>query len=771
MSMALEGMRVIDLSSGIAGPIAAMLLADFGADVVKVEPPCGDPARALPGFVVWNRNKRGIVVDTSSAAGRGRLDEFLAGADVCVVSQPRAPSPQTASYSDPERLSATYPHLVVLHTPPYTPAEVPWAGGAESPALLNAYAGPACRQSSFSGAPVDLVYPISLYVQGQWAAAAAVAALIERERSGFGQVVSVAGIHGVMVSCVGQLNIVPTQQPLTTDVGPGGRHPCYSTYQCQDGRWLFMAALTPKFQINAFKVLGVGNVFADERIRGVPARILLPENRGWVRQLLSDAFRTRPRDEWLALLEQGDCPAGPMGERDVWLDHPQVQANDLRAEVDDPERGRVVMPGLPLVLTKTPGRIRASAPRLGQHDATASAWQPRTIPAGVAPKASRGPLAGYRVLDLGTILAGPYAGALLAELGADVVKVETPAGDAFREAGFVYNRGQRGLAIDLTSAAARQAFYALARRADAVVDNSRLGVLERLQVDYQSLARVNPNIVTMSVTGFGLQGELASKPGFDPVLQAMSGMMTAQGGDSDPVLFTIPVNDIAAATMVVLGVCLGLFHRARTGVGQRVWTSLVGCSAMMQSGELVRFAGRPPAARGGRDCVGPSALDRFYQVRDGWLRLQAADPAALCSAGLLDNRLALSTDAELAAALGETLASKSLTEALACLTAAGVPAAAARMPADLPTDPALDELEIFATQHMQDGTAYYTTNRYARFSRTEERVVFQTPGLGEHSRQVLTEAGVSSSEIEALIESGVVKEGEPFRVAAIQMYR
>src|SRR2546425_11971627 len=155
----------------------------------------------------------------------------------------------------------------------------------------------------------------------------------------------------------------------------------------------------------------------------------------------------------------------------------------------------------------------------------------------------------------------------------------------------------------------------------------------------------------MSVTGFGEHGPFATKPGFDPVLQAISGMMPAQGGDSDPVLFTIPVNDIAAATLSVLGVCLGVFHRTRTGVGQRVWTSLAGCAAMLQSGELVRFAGRAPAIRGGRDFAGPSALDRFYRVADGWLRLQAADIDRLRVAGVLPMDLSVGSDAELSHAL------------------------------------------------------------------------------------------------------------------------
>ena len=769
MSSALEGIRVVDLSSGVAGPMAAMLLADFGANVVKIEPPGGDPARVLPGFAVWNRNKRSVVLDQHHTDDRRRLAAFLAGADVCVVSQPRAGLARTQL--DPDTVCVTYPGLIFVHMPADTLLDTSWAGGLESHPLLSASAGSACRQTSFDGGPVDLVYPIPLYVQGMWAAAATVAALIERERSGFGQVVGVSGVHGVMVSCCSQFNVVPTQQQIPTDVGPGGRNPCYTTYQGQDGRWLFLAALTPKFQINAFRVLGIENVHADLRIGGVPARMALPENRGWVRKLLADAFRTRPRDEWLSLLEQGDCPAGPLGERDMWLDHPQIQANGLRVELDDPERGQVVMPGAPVVMTRTPSRVCTPAPSLGQHDADVRPWPPRPLPTGQPADSGRGPLAGVRVLDLGTILAGPYAGALLTELGADVVKVEAPAGDPFREPGFLFNRGMRGLAIDLSSTAARAGFYALVRGADAVLDNARLGVLERLKIDYATLSEVNPSIITMSVNGFGEQGPYARKPGFDPVLQAMSGMMTAQGGDSDPVLFTIPVNDIAAATLSVLGVCLGLFHRLRAGMGQRVWTSLAGCAAMLQSGELVRFAGRPPAIRGGRDFAGPSALDRFYRVADGWLRLQAPDSDCLRTAGLLAAHVSADSDVELCAALTQALADQSLAEVLERLTAAGIPAAPVRTPLQLATDPAVQELGLFAMHHLQDGTPYFAGARYARFSRTEEQAVFEAPGLGEHSRAVLAEAGLSSTEIDQLIATGVVKQGTPFRVVAIMNYR
>jgi crotonobetainyl-CoA:carnitine CoA-transferase CaiB-like acyl-CoA transferase len=248
-----------------------------------------------------------------------------------------------------------------------------------------------------------------------------------------------------------------------------------------------------------------------------------------------------------------------------------VEAIGMRVELEDPERGQVVTPGNPLTLTRSPNVLARPPPSLGQDDPE---WPPLPDPAADSdPAAGSGPIYGCRVLDLGTILAGPFAGCLLAELGADVVKVEPPAGDSFRDLGFTYNRGMRSLAIDLRDPRGREAFLELVRRSDVVIDNYRLGVLDRLGIDHAVLERVRPGIVTVSITGYGESGPMSREPGFDPILQALSGMMTAQGGGGEPVFHTIAVNDVAAAAMTVLGVCLALVHRGRTerasGSGRR----------------------------------------------------------------------------------------------------------------------------------------------------------------------------------------------------------
>jgi crotonobetainyl-CoA:carnitine CoA-transferase CaiB-like acyl-CoA transferase len=370
------------------------------------------------------------------------------------------------------------------------------------------------------------------------------------------------------------------------------------------------------------------------------------------------------------------------------------------------------------------------------------------------------------VLDLGTILAGPYAGNLLAGLGADVVKVEAPAGDAFRETGFVYNRGMRGLAIDLSRPAGQQAFHELVKTVDIVIDNSRGGVSQRLRFDYATLAEVNPNIITLSIAGFGERGPFSHKPAFDPVLQAMSGMMTAQGGDSDPGFYTIPVNDVAAAVTTVLGVCLALYHRGQSGEGQRTWTSLVASSLTMQSGELVRYEGRPAAQRGGRDFAGPSPEQQFYPVSDGWVRVQAPTLAALGQAlGLAG---AAQADAD---AIASALADSSRAAVLERLNGAGIPATPARHTAEVVHDPAIKSIELLEEHRFPDGRPYLVPHRYARFSRTEQAPLADAPGVGEHSREVLAEAGLSVEAIDALAQERVVIEGAPFVLTELINYR
>jgi crotonobetainyl-CoA:carnitine CoA-transferase CaiB-like acyl-CoA transferase len=766
---ALEGFRVVELTTGIAGPIVGMFLADFGAEVIKVEPPDGDPARSDPGFAVWNRGKKSVVADPADEGRRSWLAGLIAGADVLVVSDESL----LAAYglSQPGLLRDC-PRLVVTQTPVY-PGGAPWFGGRESHGLLSAAVGVAWRQSSYDGGPVESVARFLLQVHGVWATVATVAALLERERSGFGQLVRVTGANAAMEANVGSYSIDPARPDPPTNIGPGGRHPTYTRFEAGDGKWLASGALGAKFERQLLEVLGLTWMLDEERMGGRVENLIQPDNILWALEQTARAFKSKDRDEWLDIMTGLGIPNGPMADRQDWLDHDQVRGIGMRAEVDDPERGPVVMPGVPVNLTGSPGRVHGPAPALGQHDGSVAERAPAPAPDGPAPL-SNGPLTGFRILDMGTFVAGPYAGSLLSELGADVIKVEPLGGDPFRGPGFVFNRGMRSLAMNLAVPEGVAAFRRLAAASDVVVESMRPGVTAKLGIDYEALTRVHPAAITVSLSAYGEGGPLSGRGGVDMVLQAMSGMMSAQGGDSEPVANTIAIIDVTTGAMLALSTCLALLYRQRTGQGQRVWCSLAGTATYLQSGEIVRFEGRAPSLTGGRDFLGRDPLDRYYQTSDGWIRVQAAPSSpvsadSLAAAGLDVDPAAFGADP--AGALGAALAGLTSDEAAQRLTAARVPAVPARRISSVVRDPQLLMSEFSHIREAADGSTFVTPGRYAAFSRTPRSGVLLSPGVGEHARQALAGAGLSPAEIEELISSGVVQAGEPMPQSLPTAYR
>ena len=754
---ALGGLRVLDLSGTIASCVAGMLFGDHGCEVVHLKPRNWRSAGELPGEVVWHRNKVCSQVDWDSSDSVEVVRQLLRGADVCITSD--APTCTMLGLDE-----AAPARLVHLHMPSGVALET---GGLDVDNLIAATAGVALRQCSFGGGAIDLVTPYVSYEQGLWAATAAIAALVEREKSGYGQRVLVDGLHGSIVANIATLVIDPAAPPIATAVGPGGPHPAYTSYRCADGRWLFLAAPTPKFQQTTFQVLGVSQIWTDPRINGDFTNVHHPDNRDWVRRLLADAFASAPSKHWLAQLEAADVPAGLVGRTQDWLQDPQLQAVGHRRIMNDPVHGEAVVPGALVELEDTPAREPAprrfvDLPRLPQ-------WAGQPQPARPQPAASgRGPLDGIRVLNLGAMLAGPYAGMLLAELGADVVKVEPRGGDVFRRIGGHYNRGMRSLEVDLRNAAGHAAFMALVRASDVVIDNYRLGVLERLGIAHASLSAVKPDVISVSITGFGKTGPMAFRPAFDPLIQATSGMQQAQGGDADPVFIGIAVNDVATGCAAALAACVALYYRARTGRGQNACTSLAAASTFMQSGELVQYAQRPPHRVGGRDYAGPSVLDRYYRTADGYVRVVASGLQQFVGAGFVaDPDLPDSVAVE---QVERAILALSRSDAVARLQAQGAVAVAARNICELPDDPTV-RAGYLTTVTGDTGGDFFVPQRLARFGRTERADTLRTAGAGEHTRELLRLAGLTDREIDAAAAGGGICEGQPLKGIAGVSYR
>lgn len=769
MARVLDGMQVVELAAGVAGPIAGMFLADFGAEVVKVEPPDGDPARTDPGFAMWNRGKKSVVADPADPDRRAWLGRLIAGADVCVINTEDDLARYGLAVAD---LRKAAPRLIVLVVAPYTATSTPWLGGRESHGLLAAATGMAWRQASNDGGPVEMVAPQFLYVHGVWAAACAAAALVERETSGLGQTVTVTGVNAVMEGGVSQLTIPADSPDPNTAIGAGGRHPTYTRYQAGDGKWLGVGGLGPKFELRTLRVLGLEHLVDDPRMGG-QAGLLQAGNYEWISGAIAEAFRGRDRAYWLARLAEQGIPCGPLEAPDGWLDDPQVTAIGMRAETVDPVRGPVITPGVPINLTRTPAHPPRPAPALGAHDGAVTVREPRATPEpGVRARLAAGPLAGYRVLDQGTFVAGPYTGCLLAELGASVIKVEPPGGDPFRANGYTFNRGMRSLAVDLKAPAGQDVFHRLARDHDVVVTSLRPGVARELNIDHAALTEINPSIVTVSLSAYGEVGPMAALPGVDMVIQAMSGMMRRQGGAGEPVANTIAIIDTTTGAMGTLLVALALLHRARTGQSQHCWYSLMATATYLQSGELVRYAGRPAPPVGGPDHRGAGPFDRFYATADGWVRLQATGPVRapdLSAAGLDVDEAVFSTDP--GRALEKALAGCMAADAVAALAYAGIPAVCARKIGEAVRDEELLREEFVHVRPSADGPPILTPGRYATFSRTQRHGPMTVPGTGEHTVEILREAGLTEDEANDLITAGAVVRGGPMPQRLTPIYR
>jgi crotonobetainyl-CoA:carnitine CoA-transferase CaiB-like acyl-CoA transferase len=429
-------------------------------------------------------------------------------------------------------------------------------------------------------------------------------------------------------------------------------------------------------------------------------RLIAAEIRPVATARLAARMATRDAAEWLRVFEAHGVPSAPVQAREQWAASDTVVVNRLLRHAHDDAYGDVVVPDVPVELSLTPGSTepggRAASGGAGASGRDSGAGVTDTGPATATEATAKRPLDGMLVVDTTKFLAGPFGGLLLEDLGATVVKVEPPGGEDFRAvAAATYsalNRDKAQVVLDLAVPADRARFASLVQRADVLLENMSRAVVDKLRLDLTQLRAANPRLVHCHVDGWG-PGPDEGRPAFDPLLQARSGLMAAQGGLATPVIQAMSVHDIGTGTLTALGAVVALYARTRLGVGQEVRTALSRTSIAFQGSEFTTFAGRPAPPVGRIDHVGDDPAHRLYACADGWVAVGATRAATRVAL----SRLAGAPPDGRADALEPFFATRTLAEVLGVCRAAGVPAAPVLRRGDVYTDADLEENDFFLT--------------------------------------------------------------------------
>ena len=665
MSGALSGVRVVDFGQYIAGPLAAMLLADQGADVVHVDPP-GGPRFKTPANATWNRGKRRVELDLKTVHGRDEALALVAAADIVIENF--RPGRMAALGVGADEVMGRDPRIIYCSLPGFG-ADDP---RAQLPGWEGVIAAATDTYRPMPGGGPDPVYlgvPVASNFAAFHAATACVMALIARERDGAGQRIEVP-LHDAMFSAIGARGMtlpIPERAPL--DVTGFGN------YRCQDRRCIHFAPVMPRFMEWFAAAAGI----EDWREEGVFDRNRLPNEPALVdrlRERLAALFLTRTAAEWEDLAAVAGVPLAVCRSMAEWIETPHARISGAVMAVEDPAYGGMVQPGTPVRLSLTQGP--GGAERHAWNAPSAAIGQS----VGIAPAA--GALAGLRVLDLTQVWAGPTAARLLAEYGADVIKINSPHLPVLSH--LDVNRGKRTILLDLAAADDLAVFHRLAESADVVMQNFALGVAERLGVGYDDVRAVRPEIVYSSVSCYGYDGPWGGRRGYEVQGQATAGAQVQFGGPATATRLPYEINDYGTGILSAFGTGLALFHRVRTGKGQRTEAALAYTATLHQSLYLQSYAAKSWDEPSGPDAVGSGPLHRLYRASDGWFFL-AGDEAQLAQLAAIPGLAGLPGLAELAAFLELQFATAPVDDWVEPLITAGFGAHRLRPVEEVMSDP------------------------------------------------------------------------------------
>ena len=798
MTGPLGGFRVVDLSTGVAGAITTMLLADQGADVVKVEPPGGDRLRTTEsGARVWARGTRSVVLDLADPTDRQSVVELCARADVVVESFPVGAAADLGL--DWDSLQARNPRLVLCSITAYG-RHVGLEDRPAIDALVAARTGLHFEQRGWVGTSIgrlcglpvelaDLDIPPGcadgperegpLFPQSRWPSLGAAylattgvcAALYARDHTGRGQWVETSLLQGVLVSTTGAWQRpedphAPGYMSWIFDPRGSKGH-----FRCADGTWVQNWVPNPAF---ALGVSRGDRLSVDDSITKPsqdPSRIG-PDYSELVALAhyhpeMAAAFARFDGADWVATAAEAGVPLQAVRSPEAALADAALIDEGMVTTVDDPEVGPIRHVGRVLDMSATPGGPQGPAPTVGQHTDEVLAELGLAAPPVTGPDTPRDlrhPLDGVVVLDLGLAIAGPFGTQLLSDLGATVIKVNTPW-DMFWHSthiAFTANRGKQSIAVDLKDPRGLAVLHRLVERADVVQHNMRYEAAVRLGVDYESLRRIKPDLVYCHTSGF--DRSRAHLPGNDQTGACLAGVEWEDGGLDDggkPLWSLTSFGDTGNGFLSAIGMIGALLHRDRTGEGQFVSTSILGACLVNTSYAWVDAATGVgvPRAKVRADQLGTGPRLRLWRCADRWVCVAVQDDdqwRALASVTgvALDG---LDDDAAIAA-LDAAFAAAGAGEWFPALDGAGVPCEIAddRFVFDLFDDPVFRDAGLVTSMHQAQVGRFEQFGNLWSFSDTPSRIAGPPLVVGHDTLALLEESGFDAAEIEALVADKVV---------------
>jgi crotonobetainyl-CoA:carnitine CoA-transferase CaiB-like acyl-CoA transferase len=666
---ALAGLRVIDLSPNRVGAQVSQLFADYGADVIWVEPPGGSPMRGQPAFAFWARGKRSVELDLGTNDGRAALRSLLVDADVLIDTYRNGKLVELGF--DAASLRSLNPRLV--HTSITGFGSIgPYADMQGYEGLVAAKLGIFQMFGRLAGGrhPAFVNVPWCSFAASQTALHGTLAALIERERSGLGQRVeaSLAQAFTAVDTWGWFEQLIEAKWPgaytrmksFDEDEVPTSPF-CYFLLIAltSDGHWLQFAQVAPRLYMALMKELGLEWMFADPEWKGIPVFEDQERRRGaWIKML--EVANSKSLPEWQEIFERNpDVFAEEFRADAAVLDHPQMLFDGSTITVTDPERGPVRQPAPMAKLFETPAGAVRPAPQLGSDQAlVAEALGRVAASAGTKAGASDSaggptglPLEGITVVEFAVQFAAPHGPTLLTDLGARVIKVEPLAGDPIRttvpfpEAGGAkVMAGKESIALDLGTPEGLAIVHDLVASADIVIQGYRAGVAPRVGIGYETLKAINPDLIYLNAVGYGVDGPNGHRPAYAPSIGAAAGLARGNVGnlvEEKPGMtmaeirhgsFLLNVGAINsnaqadgfAALGVATAMLLGTYARARGLGGQEMTTTMIRTNAHAMSAYVVDYPGSGGEPRADADVRGLSALYRMYDAATGWVFLAAA---------------------------------------------------------------------------------------------------------------------------------------------------